>query len=337
LPGFPLVDDLQDILNNYAADCRSAQLLPLGNAGGLSGAQFWRLVAPRGALVLRCWPIEQPSAERLAFIHAVLRHAAARGMTILPVPIPTMRGETFVRHAGRLWELAPWLPGTADYDRSPSREKLRAAMAALATFHVAVADFPIAAPRFSAPAVVHRLARLRELQSGDCEVLDRAMFDSSWPELAPLAREFVGLLPRVLPQAIDQLVPFADEPMLQQVCIRDLWHDHILFDGDRVSGIVDFGAVNVDTPATDIARLLGSLVGDEEPLWREGLDAYAQVRPLSDAERQAIPALDAAGTILAGCNWIRWIYVDGRQFDDPAQIVTHFERLLVRVRRLAER
>ena len=42
-----------------------------------------------------------------------------------------------------------------------------------------------------------------------------------------------------------------------------------------------------------------------------------------------------AGTILAGCNWIRWIYVDGREFDDPQQIIDRFARLLERLHSLA--
>lgn len=211
-------------------------------------------------------------------------------------------------------------------------------MTALASFHVSVVDFPIEpAPGVqsaSAPSIAQRLARLQELQSGGGDVLAHAIVDSKWPELAQLARDFVAMLPGVVPQAIAQLAPLADNDHPLQVCIRDVWHDHILFDGDRVTGIVDFGAIDVDTPATDIARLLGSLAGDDEALWREGLDAYARVHPLSAAERQVIPALDVAGTILAGCNWIRWIYVEERQFDDPAQIIARFERLLVRVRRL---
>jgi homoserine kinase type II len=334
------VDEISEILKCYPGECAPAVVEPLGSAGGMSGARFWRLVAPRGTLMLRCWPNEHPTPQRLAFIHSVLRHAAAKGMAILPVPIVTSRGETFVDRDGRLWELAPWLPGSADYELAPRRERLSAAMEALASFHVAVADIPATPPQTTsgtvAPAVGHRLTRLQELQSSGYEVWSRAIVTSHWPELAPLAREYVALAPRIVPPAIAQLAPFADAPMPLQVCIRDVWHDHVLFEGDRVTGIVDFGAIEVDTPATDIARLLGSLVGDEEAGWQAGLEAYAQVRPLTLIERKAVQALDAAGTILAACNWIRWIYVDGRDFDDRRQVVARFERLLERTRRLPD-
>ena len=78
----------------------------------------------------------------------------------------------------------------------------------------------------------------------------------------------------------------------------------MLFTGDEVTGIVDFGGVDIDTPATDIARLLGSLVGDDEAGWREGIAAYSAVRPLTADEELVAKALDTSGLIVAGCNWL---------------------------------
>jgi Ser/Thr protein kinase RdoA (MazF antagonist) len=135
----------------------------------------------------------------------------------------------------------------------------------------------------------------------------------------------------VVPLVIGQLAPLADVPFALQPCIRDVWHDHVLFDGDRVTGFVDFGGMQIDTPATDVARLLGSLVGDKPAGRRDGLAAYAAVRPLSEQEAAAVTALDAAGTVLAGVNWIRWIYLDGRQFENHLQVVHRFGRILVRL------
>jgi homoserine kinase type II len=236
--------------------------------------------------------------------------------------------------------LTPWLPGVADYEKSPRVERLRAAMAALAQFHISVSNFPLTANlRFAAvpPAIAMRLARLRDLKSGGIEALARSINDSIWPTLAPLTRQFVAELPRAVPRAISQLAPLADAQLTRQPCIRDVWHDHVLFDGDRVTGLIDFGAVQIDTPATDIARLLGSLAADDPNGWRAGLAAYSAVRQLSELELQAIPALDAGSTILAGCNWIRWIYVDGRQFDNSHQITDRFARLLKRLHCISQR
>lgn len=329
--------DVEPILEHYAAGRRFVRIEPLGNAGGLSGARFWRITTPEGPLVLRRWPIEHPTPERLRFIHAVLNHAAENGVTFLPLPITTRGGRTFVEHGGHLWELTPWLPGVADYERSPSDEKLHAAMTALAQFHSATADFKAnqtqAATSLAAgaPAITKRLDRLRELANGGIESLSRAIADMTWPEFASLARQFIADLSRAIPSAIAKLEPLAGLSLTQQPCIRDVWHDHILFSGGRVTGIVDFGGIDIDTPTTDIARLLGSLAGDDAAAWRIGIGAYSEMRSLSQGESQAIPALDIAGTLLAGCNWIRWIYGEQRHFESQTQVLDRFRKIVARV------
>src|SRR5262245_25980559 len=108
--------------------------------GGWSGSQLWRIADRRERrLCLRCWPPVHPTPERLAFIHDILRRVADR-LAIVPAPLPAGGGRTFIQYAGRLWELTPWLPGEADLTGAISDEKLRAAMQALARFHLAAAD-----------------------------------------------------------------------------------------------------------------------------------------------------------------------------------------------------
>ncbi len=375
------VHDIQSILNLYPPNCHPTRIDPLGSAGGMSGAQFWRINAPRGTLILRRWPQEHPTPDRLRFIHAVLHHAAQRDIKILPVPIRATTGESFVYHAGHMWELAPWMPGTADYERAPTVEKLQAAMQALAKFHVAVADFdPNRALQFSVgrqaelppktavptPSIQRRLSMLQELQSGGAEELSSSITNTIWSDLAPLARQFFAALPTAMPRAISQLAPLADVPLPLQPCLRDIWHDHVLFTGDEVTGIIDFGAIGVDTPATDIARLLGSLGtvpfspaqsdrsqlqndehrcktakrglspspgdDDEAEIWNIGLAAYSTIRPLSPDETRAVTALDTSSTVLAACNWLRWIYIERRQFENHAQVVDRFRKIVARLR-----
>jgi homoserine kinase type II len=333
----------------------------------MSGAQFWRIAAPRGNLALRRWPTEYPPPNALRFIHDVLVHAARRGITILPVPITTHDGQSFVRHAGYLWELAPWMSGTPDYARAPSVEKLRAMMKTLAQFHLAVSDFGGGSVHRSAgesSAVKSRLTRLGELSHGGQRQLAQAVTDRIWPDIAPLARQFLAALPHAVPRSIALHELIVNEPFSIQPCIRDIWHENVLFTGDKVTGIVDFGAMDFDTPACDVARLLGSLgtvpfspgpvlcskfdatahresaakrglsplaaslATDTAQVWRDGLAAYASVRQLSANELRAVAAFDTSIVLLAGCNWIRWIYIEGRQFENPEQVLRHFRRIV---------
>jgi Ser/Thr protein kinase RdoA (MazF antagonist) len=145
-----------------------------------------------------------------------------------------------------------------------------------------------------------------------------------------MARQFIALLPRAVPPAIARLEPLAKATLPIQPCIRDIWHDHVLFTGNEVTGLIDFGALDFDTPATDIARLLGGLVGGDASGWQTGLAAYSEVRPLSRNESRAVIALDDCGILLAGCNWIRWVSVDRRHFENHAQIIERFRKIVER-------
>jgi Ser/Thr protein kinase RdoA (MazF antagonist) len=345
------MSEVSYVLSRYLVEWKEAGIERLGAAGGMSGAQFWRISASQGPLILRRWPRGHPTPERLEFIHDVLRHASQGGVAFLPLPIHTADGRTFVSCAGHLWELARWLPGAADYSLAPRPAKLRAALVALAQFHLATADWGggvwnaelAVAPRTGqpalgpAPAVTDRLARLRELHATGIAALARAIAEGAWPELDQLARPLVEVLPHAAPLATGLLAPLAGVPFALQPCVRDVWHDHVLFVGDEVTGLIDFGAMRFDTPATDVARLLGSLVSDDADGWRRGLEAYAAARPLSPDESRAVAALDVGTTVLAGCNWLRWIYIEKRQFERREQIVQRVDGLLQRLRRLIER
>jgi Ser/Thr protein kinase RdoA (MazF antagonist) len=116
-----------------------------------------------------------------------------------------------------------------------------------------------------------------------------------------------------------------------QPCLRDIWHDHVFFIGEEVTGIVDFGSVKIDHVAVDLARLLGSLVEDDAPLRAAGLDAYGRVCHLSSEEQELVTILDKTGAIVALMNWLQWLYHDGRQFEDLGLVARRIERLVRRV------
>jgi homoserine kinase type II len=274
----------------------------------------------------------------LQFIQAVLWHVHQEGFPLVPLPLETTRHAGYVSHAGHLWELTPWMPGRADYHDRPSRPRLTAAMQALAGFHQAAASFPLpdAAPAPS-PGICQRWEQLQELEQGGLERLRRSVNASLWPELAQRSQELLSLVPRGLPrvsallsQALSLHVPLCP-------CIRDIWHDHVLFAGDEVSALIDFGALRPESVATDAARLLGSLVADDAGGWTAGLDAYQVIRPLSAGERQLVTAFDSSGVLLSGLHWIQWVFVEGRTFEAREPILARLDALLARLRHLVAR
>jgi homoserine kinase type II len=309
-----------------------------GTAGGFSGALVWRLDTAAGEFCLRRWPVEHPDFKRLTWIHAVLRHVFAQGFRQVAVPVLTQLGASWVDHRGHLWELSPWLPGVADYRSAPSPNKLAAAMRALARFHRAAESFVQAgtAATGPSPGIATRQERLRHWQRGGLAKLRAAITPGDWPELADCAQGLCGLFCNAAPAVETTLAGLPQLQVPLQPCLRDIWHEHVLFVGDQVTGLIDYGAMRIETVATDVARLLGSLVADDAADWQAGLVAYQSVRPLSNDEQRLVRAFDAANVLLGGLEWLDWIYLQGRVFADRHAVEDRIDEFLLRLGRLVD-
>jgi homoserine kinase type II len=327
-----LDDEVRFVLGRYPQAYQPSLVEYLGSAGGFSGADFWRVTVADGLLCLRRWPAEHPTVGQLSEIHRVLAHVFRAGVRVVPAPMPTVDGSTFVRCGARLWELARWLPGVADYRKRPSSERLVEAATSLALFHRAAATLPgISRRAASSPGLQKRYHQLVGLMEGGARELAEYRPPREWPDLEPraavLIEHFHALAPRVaavLRNVLRRTVPL-------QPCMRDIWHDHVLFEGDRVTGLIDFGAMRVESVTGDIARLFGSLAADDRAAWRTALAAYGSVRALSTDEQALIAPFDQSTVLLAGMNWLRWIYVEQRTFSARRTIL---ERLDVTIHRL---
>ncbi|MEX0978639.1 MAG: phosphotransferase [Pirellulales bacterium] len=328
---------IKRILQLYPDDCEAHTIEPLKPDHSFSGAVLWRVTAPRGPLCLRQWPAEHPTPDRLQFIQAVLWHVDQEGFRRVPLPLETRHHHGFIRHAGHLWELTPWLAGAANYRQIPSPQKLHNAMAALAQFHEAAGSFPLPETGPSgSPGIADRTLRLQAIISGRLAQLGEAIVSDKWPELAPRAVRIVRLAKTTSRQVLLTLESVSQLDVALQPCIRDVWHAHVLFMGDEVNGIVDFGSMRPDNVAADVARLLGSLAGDDPQAWKRGLDAYHSVRPLSEDELSLVEAFDRSTVLLGGLQWLEWIYLEGRRFDNRAGVLVRVDELLGRLERLAQ-
>jgi len=317
------------VLKQYSPLLSSGLPRPLGNHGGFSGARLWRVDGPAGSLCLRAWPTGF-SPARLFFIHLCMTGARDAGLTFVPRTLPSLHKTLRIEYGDRLWELQEWLPGEADYHRWPSFAKRQAACAALARLHTC---WP-SSSRFDEglyPAVKRRLEAVhewRELVQSGWRPLAHASSDD--PARPAAERAWYALAGRI--DAIpDLLRRWNTRIWLLQPCLCDIWHDHVLFDGDRVTGVVDYGAMKIDHPAVDVARLLGSLVEDDPVGWATGLAAYREIRPFTAQEEELARALDVAGTTVGASVWLRWLYHDGKEFADRAAAARRLEVLVKRV------
>jgi hypothetical protein len=85
---------------------------------------------------------------------------------------------------------------------------------------------------------------------------------------------------------------------------------------EQVSGFVDFSAMRIDVPVTDVARLLGSLTETLDD-WHLGLRTYQGAAPAAAASYLPLAdVLHRSGVLLTALNWLWWLYVERRAFSD---------------------
>lgn len=304
-----------DILNHFYPQAGWTGFIKPAATSGFSGAAVFRVESESGPLCLRRWPPEPMTVRRLAGIHRLLAEVHRSGLTVIPVPVPTGKGETVVETRGELWQLEPWMPGKADFHDNPSDRRLDEVMTTLARFHIAAREAsPDSRSDDCPPTMPERLQILRSTQRELPRIEEGLLaerndrFREVASRIAQQFRENSSRIEFTLRHASRQTVPVLP-------CLRDIWHDHLLFTGDDLTGLVDFGAVRVDTVAADLSRLLSSLFPSNSTQCESALSLYEKERPLADTERNLIPVLAESGTLLSGTHWLRARYVDQTDFD----------------------
>jgi hypothetical protein len=311
--GDPLDATARLVLGNYP-HLTGCPLQPLGNSAGFSRAHLWRLDSMAGPAYLRAWPIGEDAA-RLVWIHHLMETAHLAGLLFVPVISRTTTGSSVIEQGDRCWEVGTWLPGVADYHAHPSPVRLGNTCRALAGLHRAWSG-GTTAPVAPIPALERRWQALREVSGVRAE-----------SGAGPIAWQASALLERWLPAVAGWLERWARRALPLQPCLTDVWHDHILFTRERVTGIVDYGGVQVDHPTADLARLLGSLVEDDTAAWTVGLTAYAEVAQLPQDALELARDLDRSATVLSLGRWLqRPDLAEARAERRLAELVQRVER-----------
>jgi len=312
-------------LARYGAAVGGLRWVPLGAGGGFSGARVWRGEDDRGpALALKAWP-DGTTPDRLAAVHRLMMWAVH--LPFVPVVIPTTDGPTVVTAGGRVWDVCRWMPGAADFHANPTPARLANACAALAQLHRA---WRPAVPQWGpCPAVRRRLellARWRELAA-------------SRPGPAPPRHPVLEAPLRRAWQAVAAAADGAERslreaearPVSLRPCLCDVWGGHVLFTGDAVTGVIDYGAAKDDHVAVDLARLLGDMVGDDDGRFAAGLAAYRAAGGELDVPDAFVRLLDRTGAVCGLINWLLRLGDEGYEHPDPAAVEARVERLVARV------
>jgi homoserine kinase type II len=263
-------DVVAEELGVFLADYDIGELLAYkGIAEGVENSNFL-VHTSRGSFILTLYE-KRVAAKDLPFFLGLMEHLHARGITC-PQPVKNKRGEVLGPVAGRPAALITFLDGM--WIRRPSAGHCAALGESLAKLHLAGLDF--GQSRANALSIdgwrtlyAHCSARANEVQP------DLAQFLAA--ELAYLEQAW----PRHLPQGIIH---------------ADLFPDNVFFLGNRLSGLIDFYFACTDALAYDVAICLNAWCFESDHSYnvtkgRSLLQAYAQVRPLADEERDALPLL----------------------------------------------
>jgi len=283
----------------------------LDEAGGYSGAEVWRGELDGEPLfALKRWPNDF-SAARLRQIHTLI--ATAQHLPFVPRILPTLERDTLVDADGCIWDVCTWMPGEACL-QSPSETRLKAACAAIGQLHdVWKPHRPTFAP---CPAVERRL-RLFDTWEASTH---QSNYEGLWKEAAMLLRDGI-------PPARQALQPWRVRPLPLQHCLADIHREHVLFTGDTITGIIDYGAMKIDNVAADAARYLGDAASNDRPLFNHGCELFARHHGEGICPVELIAVLDRTGTLAAIANWLL-------KDERSARIETRLARLVERCKRL---
>jgi homoserine kinase type II len=207
----------------------------------------------------------------LPFFLGLMEHLSARGVNC-PLPVRDTSGNVLNELAGRSAALITFLEGV--WPKRPKVEHCLELGRALARMHIAGESFAL--KRANALG----LAGWRPLFdkfSSRCEEICPGLHDLITSELRFLELSW----PKDLPTGVIH---------------ADLFPDNVFFVDDKLSGIIDFYFACNDALAYDIAVCLNAWCFDAKSEFdpKKGgalIEGYSSVRPLSAAEREALPIL----------------------------------------------
>lgn len=210
--------------------------------------------------------------EDVPFFLSLMQHVAARGVDC-PQPIAQREGALVGEIAGKHAALVSFLHGKS---RSVIRNEHAAQVGmALGRLHLAVSDFTGTRANglgFDGWQAIYQniASRLDEIQPGLQQLVgdELAFLSTHWPQHNQLPAGVIH---------------------------ADLFPDNVFFTGDAVSGLIDFYFACTDAYAYDVAITINAWCFDGRACnltrMRQLLKQYEAQRPLSAAEKEALPVL----------------------------------------------
>ncbi|MCI4644273.1 MAG: homoserine kinase [Hyphomonadaceae bacterium] len=247
-----------------------------GIAEGVENSNYY-LETDQDRFILTLFEKRVDAADLPYFI-SLKQHLAAKAFPC-PRPIPGRDGAALRELCGRPAVIVSFLDGLSP--RQPSRPQCRELGAGLARMHLALEDFAMTRANSLGPASFQGLWSGRAKTADELETGLASEIEADLKDIIS-ARTLSAHLPRGTIHA-------------------DLFPDNAFFLDESFSGIIDFYFACTDALAYDLAICLNAWAFDDaqrasglQYSYSHGaalISGYDAVRPLSDAERAALPLL----------------------------------------------
>lgn len=261
-------DQLADFLAQY--DLGEAVAFK-GIAEGVENSNYY-LETTTGRYILTLFE-KRANPEDLPYFIALKQHLAGHGFSC-PLPVAAKDGVALKTLAGRPAVIITFLQGLSP--RVPNAVQCRQLGIGLARLHEAAAGFEMTRENDLGPA--------------------------SWPKLFEgRAATTDALRPGLAAKILDDLEQIAEAQTLTASLPRgtihaDLFPDNAFFLGDTFTGAIDFYFACTDALAFDLAVCVNAWAFEPDGAFNFSkgtnlIAGYESVRPLSDDEKRAFPAL----------------------------------------------
>ena len=263
-------DITEDELERFLAQYDAGTLMSYkGIAEGVENSNFL-LHTSKAPYILTLYEKRVDPAD-LPFFLGLMQHLADRGLSC-PLPISRKDGKQLGQLAGRPAALISFLEGM--WLRKPSAHHCRAVGEAIARMHVAGEGFEI--------------TRKNALSVSGWRPL--------WDKSEDRADEVEKGLAREVGAELDFLESHWPKDLPAGVIHADLFPDNVFFLDDHLSGLIDFYFACNDFFAYDLSVCLNAWCFEKD--WSYNItkgmaliEGYQSVRPLSQAEAEALPLL----------------------------------------------
>lgn len=224
----------------------------------------------RGPYILTLYE-KRVSRDDLPFFLGLMEHLANRGVSC-PTPVRDLEGRNLREIAGRAAALVTFLEGY--WVRRPTPVHCAAVGRALAEMHLGGEGF----------------ALKRE------NALGLAGWRPLYERFADRTDEISDDLGKLIDQELEALNAEWPTGLVEGVIHADLFPDNVFFLSNQLSGLIDFYFACTDALAYDIAICLNAWCFEPDASFnitkgRAFLRGYEEVRPLTSAEREAMPLL----------------------------------------------